>query len=74
MKLIDKYTKEELQEQVYTVNSMSELLLALGYSSTNTSSRNAVKQRLIEDNIDISSWNYNTNKKTIIHFSPYNIK
>ena len=52
--LIDKYSKEELEQIVQSSFSLKEVIKKLGYSTTSGSNNKTVKERIKKYNIDIS--------------------
>jgi len=70
MVLIDKYSKEELEQLVQQCNSLSELILKLGYSTAHGNNRITVQKRLEQFQIDNS---YFDTTNTHIARNPENI-
>ena len=56
--LIDKYTKEELEEIVQQSTSLKEVIDSLGYATHSGSNNQTVKKRLELYNIDCSHFSY----------------
>lgn len=54
MAIIDKYSKQELEQIVKQSFSYKEVIEKLGYQSRSGSNQNTVKNRLEKYNIDIS--------------------
>ncbi len=58
MALIDQYLKEELEKIVNQSNSLREVILKLGYSSSSGSNSATVKKRLKKYNISTDHFNF----------------
>ena len=52
--IIDKYTKEELENIIKNSHSIKEVLIKLGYSTANGNNNKTLKNRIEKYNIDIS--------------------
>ena len=63
MALIDKYTKEELEQIVKQSNSIKEVIDKLGYTTHSGGNNQTVKNRLIKYNIDFSHFSYQSKEK-----------
>ena len=63
--IIDKYSKEELEEIVKESHSMKEVIDKLGYATHNGNNNNTVKTRLNLYNIDYSHFQTNVGVRTI---------
>lgn len=64
--LIDKYTKEELEQIVTNSKSISEVILKLGYSTKSGGNSKTVKDRLKKYNISIEHFSRNGGIKRTI--------
>lgn len=64
--LIDKYTKEELKQIVDNSNSISEVIIKLGYSTKSGGNSKTVKDRLKKYNISIEHFSTNGRDKRTI--------
>ena len=62
MALIDKFTKEELQDIVASSLTLKEVIDKVGYSTVSGDNRKTVKNRLRKYNIDTSHFTYPLNK------------
>ena len=63
MALVDKYTKEELEQIVKQSNSIKEVIDKLGYTTHSGRNSQTVKNRLIKYNIDFSHFSYQGREK-----------
>lgn len=62
MALIDKFTKEQLQDIVVSSLTMKEVISKIGYTSVSGDNHKTVKNRLHKYNIDTSHFTYPLDK------------